>query len=130
MRQKEKGLQDKRKKAQVAIEIVKSYLEHGLDNLGQENKYNFLNKFSPKKLPAQQIRRESIEFIYSWNHYAPQQWFEHLTKLDEDSKTAEERRKNADLVKKCSFCGAPESDLRKHKVCSACKQAFYCTGDC
>jgi len=53
MRQKEKGLQDKRKKAQVAIEIVKSYLEHGLDNLGQENKYNFLNKFSPKKLPAQ-----------------------------------------------------------------------------
>ena len=57
--------------AQVAIEIVKSYLEHGLDNLGQENKYNFLNKFSPKKLPDQRIRREQVDFIYSWNHYAP-----------------------------------------------------------
>ena len=44
--------------AQVAIEIVKSYLEHGLDNLGQENKYHFLNKFSPKKLPAKHIRRD------------------------------------------------------------------------
>ena len=92
-----------------------------MDNIGQENKYHFLNKFSPKKLPAQHIRRECVDFIYSWNHYAPNPWFEHLTKLDEDEKTAEERRKNADLVKKCSFCGAPESDLRKHKVCSACK---------
>lgn len=130
MRQKEKGLQEKRKMAQVAIEIVKSYLEHGLDNLGQENKYNFLNKFSPKKLPAQRIRRDQIDFIYSWNHYAPQQWFEHLVRLEEETKQAEDRKKNQDLVKKCSFCGAPESDLRKHKVCSACKQAFYCTGDC
>ena len=130
MRQKEKGLQDKRKKAQIAIEIVKSFLEHGLDNLGQENKYNFLNKFSPKKLPDQRIRRDQVDFIYSWNHYAPQQWFDHITKIEEDAKQAEERKKNQDLVKKCSVCGAPESDLRKHKVCSACKQAFYCSGDC
>lgn len=130
MHQKEKGLLEKKKRASVAIEIVKSYLEHGFDNLGQENKYNFLNKFSPKKFPEQRIRRDQVPFIYSWMHYAPQQWFDHLNKLDEEAKISEERKKNADLVKKCSFCGAPESDIRKHKVCSACKQAFYCTADC
>lgn len=129
-RQKEKNLPEKKKRAQVAIEIVKSYLEHGYDNIGQEKKYYFMNKFSPKKFPDQQIKRESIEFIYSWMHYAPQQWFEHLRRLEEEAKISEDRKKNVVLVKKCSFCGAPESDLRKHKVCSACKEAFYCTGDC
>ena len=89
-----------------------------------------MNKFSPKKLPQEQIKRESIPFIYSWMHYAPQQWFEHIKKLEDDAKMSEERKKNVALVKKCNFCGAPESDLRKHKVCSACKSAFYCTGDC
>ena len=54
-------------------------------------------------------------------HYAPQGWFDHLKKIEDDLKTAEERKKNANLVKKCSFCMAPESDIRKHKVCSACK---------
>ncbi len=63
-------------------------------------------------------------------HYAPQQWFEHVRKLEEEAKIADDRKKNADLVKKCSFCTAPETDLRKHKVCSACKSAFYCSGDC
>lgn len=33
-------------------------------------------------------------------------------------------------VKKCTFCATPESETRKHKVCSACKQAFYCCADC
>lgn len=32
--QKEKGKADKRKRAQIAIEIVKSYLEHGFDLIG------------------------------------------------------------------------------------------------
>ena len=128
--QKEKGKADKRKRAQIAIEIVKSYLEHGFDLIGQEKKYHFMNKFSPKKLPQEHIKRESLPFIYSWMHYAPQQWFEHIKKLEDEAKMSEERKKNVNLVKKCSFCGAPESDLRKHKVCSACKQAFYCTGDC
>lgn len=86
MRQKEKGKADKKKRAQVAIEIVKSYLEHGFDLIGQEKKYHFINKFSPKKLPQEHIRRESIPFIYSWMHYAPQQWFEHLHKLEQEAK--------------------------------------------
>lgn len=34
MRQKEKGLLEKKKRASVAIEIIKSYLEHGFDNIG------------------------------------------------------------------------------------------------
>lgn len=33
-------------------------------------------------------------------------------------------------MKKCDFCGAPESETRKHKQCSACKQRFYCCADC
>ena len=45
-------------------------------------------------------------------------------------KSEEDRRKNPDAYKKCSFCAAPESELRKHKLCSACKQAFYCSPDC
>jgi hypothetical protein len=52
-RQKEKGKADKRKQGQVAIDIVKSYLEQNLDYLGKENKYHFINKFSPKKFPDQ-----------------------------------------------------------------------------
>ena len=63
-------------------------------------------------------------------HYAPQQWFDHMKKLDEEAKVAEDRKNNVNLIKKCSFCGAPESEARKHKVCSACRSAFYCTGDC
>jgi hypothetical protein len=128
--QKLKGKTEKKKQGSVALEILRNYLEHGLDQLGIEKKYLFINKYSPKKLPEQQIKRESIPFIYSWMHYAPQAWFEHIKKLEEEAKTSEERKKNADLVKKCSFCTAPESDIRKHKVCSACKQAFYCTADC
>ena len=128
--QKEKGKTEKKKQAQVAIDLLANYNEHRLDQLGQEKKYHFLNKYSPKKLPDQRIRRDQVDFIYSWMHYAPQQWFEHLKKIEDEAKTAEERKKNADLVKKCSFCSAPESDLRKHKVCSACKSAFYCSGDC
>lgn len=80
-----------------------------------------MNKFSPKKLPGQHVRRDSITFIYSWLHYAPQAWFEHHKKLEEEAKMSEERKKNANLIKKCNFCAAPETDLRKHKVCSACK---------
>lgn len=129
-RQKEKGKTEKKKQAGVALDIVKSYLEHGFDQIGQEKKYHFMNKYSPKKLPAAQVKRENLPFIYSWMHYAPQQWFEHIRKLEDDARLAEERKKNTTLVKKCSFCGAPESDIRKHKVCSACKQAFYCSADC
>ncbi|TNV72802.1 hypothetical protein FGO68_gene17252 [Halteria grandinella] len=129
-RQREKGKTEKKKQAQVALDLVKNFLENGFDHLSLEKKYHFINKFSPKKLPALAEKRSSLPHLYSWIHYAPIQWFDHLKKLEEELKTAEERKKNADLVKKCSFCTAPESDLRKHKVCSACKSAFYCTTDC
>lgn len=87
-----------------------------------------MNKYGPKKCPEKHIKREKVDFIYSWSHYAPQGWYEHLKKIEEDKKTAEDRKNNPQ--KKCTFCAAPESDLRKHKVCSACKSAFYCSPDC
>lgn len=33
------------------IDIVEKYLESGQDLLEQEKKYNFINKYSPKKCP-------------------------------------------------------------------------------
>jgi hypothetical protein len=50
-RQKEKGKLEKKKQGGVALDLVKNYLEHGFEQLGQEKKYFFLNKYSPKKLP-------------------------------------------------------------------------------
>jgi len=32
--------------------------------------------------------------------------------------------------KLCSNCQSPEGQALKHKICSACKQAFYCSVDC
>lgn len=55
----------------VAIDIVKSYIECGMDYIGQEKKYLFMNRFSPKKCPNEQIKRASIDHLYSWSHYAP-----------------------------------------------------------
>jgi hypothetical protein len=57
---------DLKKKIQVCIEIVEKYIENGLDTLKDEKKYNFLNKFGPKKFPALQIQRDSIKHMYSW----------------------------------------------------------------
>jgi len=37
---------------QVAVELIKNYLENGLDYIGKENKYYFINKFAPKKDPT------------------------------------------------------------------------------
>ena len=76
------------------------------------------------------MKRDSLPFVYSWLHYAPQSWYEHLKKVEEEARSDEEKKKNPDAFKKCTFCQAPESSLRKHKVCSACKQAFYCSADC
>jgi hypothetical protein len=102
--QKEKGKAEKKKQAAVALEIVKNFLEHGYDQLANEKKFHFINKYSPKKLPALAEKRSAIPHLYSWVHYAPIQWFDHLRKLEEEAKTVEERKRNADLVKKCSFC--------------------------
>ena len=89
-RQKDKGKTEKRKKGLIAIELIKSYLEAGFDYIGKENKYNFINKYSPKKLPNEQVHRDKIQFLYSWSHYAPQGWYDHLKKLESDSKLLED----------------------------------------
>ena len=70
-RQREKGKTDKRKMAQVAVEIVKKYLEDGFDYLGQAGKYNLINRYNAKKCPKEALRREDLPFVYSWLHYAP-----------------------------------------------------------
>ena len=49
-----------KKKAAVAIELIEKYLESGLDVLKEEKKYNFINKFGPKKYPEKQIKRDSL----------------------------------------------------------------------
>jgi hypothetical protein len=55
-----------KKKTQVAIELIEKYLENGLEVLGDEKKYHFINKFSPKKCPKEQVIRGDIEMSYSW----------------------------------------------------------------
>ena len=63
---KEKKDNELKKKIQICMDIVEKYLENGLDTLGDEKKYNFMNKFGPKKCPDQQIKRESLKHMYSW----------------------------------------------------------------
>ena len=46
---KEKKDNDLKKKIQICIDIVEKYLDKGLDAFEDEKKYNFLNKFGPKK---------------------------------------------------------------------------------
>ena len=48
---KANGQDDLKKKIQTVIDIVEKYLETGLDVLSIEKKYNFLNKYGPKKCP-------------------------------------------------------------------------------
>lgn len=50
---KEIGDKDLKKKAQIGTEIIEKYMDAGLDVLGEEKKYNFINKFGPKKCPEQ-----------------------------------------------------------------------------
>lgn len=74
--QTQKGNEEKKKMARVAIDLVSKYLETGLDMLGVEKKYNMLNRFGPKKCPDKKITRNSVPILYSWMHYAPLQWFD------------------------------------------------------
>ena len=69
--QLEKGNEEKNKKARVWQEIIEDYLAKGMDNLGNERKFNLKNRFCPKKLPARAVSRGSVSHIYSWAHYAP-----------------------------------------------------------
>ena len=70
----------------TATDIIKNYLENGLDYLGKENKYNLTNRFGPKKCASEQIKRHEIPTVYSWIEYAPLEWHNHLVKLEEDIK--------------------------------------------
>lgn len=74
-RMHDKGNAEKRKKAKVAIELTQEYISNGLDKLGKPTMYNMKNKYCPKKLPNEKRARSDIKFIYSWNHYAPLNWF-------------------------------------------------------
>ena len=71
-----KGNEEKKKMARCAIDLITKYNETGLDILGQEKKYNMLNRFGPKKFPDKLVVRSSIPILYSWMHYAPLQWFQ------------------------------------------------------
>ena len=55
-----------KKKCQVAIELIEKYLDVEKEVLGDEKKYHFINKFSPKKCPKEQVIRGDIEISYSW----------------------------------------------------------------
>jgi hypothetical protein len=118
-----------KKRIQVCIDIIEKYLENGLDTLGDEKKYNFMNKFGPKKCPGEQVVRESIKNMYSWQHYAPLQWFEHNKRTEQEIKNIKEG-KTSQVGKLCSNCQSPEGTAIKHKVCSQCKTRFYCSVDC
>jgi len=109
---------DLKKRVAVATELIEKYLESGLDVLGEEKKYNFLNKFGPKKCPAEHVKRDSVPHLYSWTHYAPLQWFEHTKR---EKAQIEQLNRDGVPQKVCNSCQAPEGAALKHKICSACK---------
>lgn len=48
---KERGDNDAKKQYTTINDLIEKYLENNFEVLGQEKKYNFLNKFGPKKCP-------------------------------------------------------------------------------
>ena len=84
--QKARGKDDNKKRAMIVMEIIKSFLEKQYEYIGKETKYNFINKYSPKKMPEKVILRSSIKIVYSWMHHAPNTWFEETQKQEEDIK--------------------------------------------
>lgn len=122
-----------KKKTKVAIELIEKYLETtmGQDDqvLLEEKKYHFINKFSPKKCPNEQVKREDIRNLYSWIHHAPQTWFAHHKRVDKEIQDSKSGKAPAFGIL-CSNCQAPEGTEIKHKVCSACKQVYYCSAEC
>lgn len=97
--------------------------------MGKLTKFNLKNRYGPKKLPEQAVTRESIAHIYSWTHYAPLSWFQHIRKM-EDLVGKAQTDGAPMMFNMCSYCGSPESQTMKHKRCSQCKQRLYCTSDC
>ena len=128
-RMADKGKDDKKKKARCAQDLISEFIENGFENLGKLSKYNIKNRYGPKKLPAQVVTRESIKHLYSWNHYAPLQWFTHTRKIEDMSSKVQKDGKQVEF-NACSFCASPESENLKHKRCSACRSRLYCCTDC
>ena len=100
-KQKAKGNQEKLKACRTAIDIVKNIMEHNLSYISVEKKYNFINKFGPKKMPDKVIARESVKHLYSWSQYAPQEWFNHTKKVE---KEIEDSVNPSASTKKCNLC--------------------------
>lgn len=126
---KDKKDKDLKNKLQVAIDLIEKYVESEFEVIGNEKKYYFINKYGPKKCPEAHVKRSDIKTLYSWQHYAPLMWFDHIKKTALAIKS--EREGKTELVQKyCSSCQSPEGVTLKHKMCSQCKQRFYCSIEC
>lgn len=93
-----------KKKCAVVTELIEKYLESGFEVLGVEKKFNFINKFGPKKFPDRVISRESVPHIYSWSHFATQQWYEQTRK-----EASAEKAKQLGNVAGEIYCNACQS---------------------
>ena len=70
-------------------DLIEKYLESGFGILGQEKKYNFLNKFGPKKCPGQHVARNDVKNLYSWKDFAPVEYFNHHLKTRTENQNVE-----------------------------------------
>lgn len=125
VREKELGNTERMKQYKTCLDIVKKIMDKGIDYFSKEGKYHLMNKFSPKKCPDHHIKRSGIKFLYSFKNYARPEYFQHLDQMEEDAKSESEKSNTT----KCSHCGCPEGSI-KHKICSACKQRYYCSVEC
>lgn len=116
-KQKLKGNQDKLKAIRTAIDIAKNVMEFNFSYISIEKKYNFINKFGPKKMPDKVIARDSVKHIYSWVQYAPQEWLSYNKKVEDE---IEQAINPSPSTKKCNLCHQPETAKIKMKVCSQC----------
>ena len=67
-RSKLEGDADGRKRATTVADIIEKHMDEqdGQAFLADEKKYNFINKFGPKKLPDQVVARSSLKHLYTW----------------------------------------------------------------
>ena len=129
MREKELGNKDRMKKYRTCLDIIKKIVDDkgnfSIEYFQKEGKYHLNNKYSPKKCPELAKSRLEVKFPYSYKNYARPEYFQHLQKVEDDA-AADAKRINS---LKCSHCGCPEGSS-KHKLCSACKQRYYCSVEC
>ena len=84
-----KGKDEKKKLVRCAYDLIQEYMENGFDKLGKLATFQMKNKYCPKKMPANAQTRASISILYSWTHYAPLKWFEHIRSTDDRIKEAQ-----------------------------------------